>query len=64
MNKLSLEDIVKKISRLKSLLDLYNKNPLDLPLDFNYRDTILLLQHLRNKQKTFKKRSKTNEEEN
>jgi hypothetical protein len=58
MNKLSLEEIVKEINRLKGLLDIYNKNDSDLPSDFNYKDTILLLQHLRNKQKTFKRQEK------
>jgi len=63
MTKETLEYIISEINKLKDLLELYNKNSLDLPSNFNYRDTILSLQHLRNKQKTYKRQDKKNEKE-
>jgi len=63
MTKETLEYIVNEIKRLKDILELYNKNSSDLSSNFNYRETILLLQHLRNKQKTYKRQDKKNEKE-
>jgi hypothetical protein len=61
-NKSLRESLVEEIEKTKDLLVRYWAGDLLMPKDFNYKSTILKLQHLRNKQKVIKKQERTDHE--